>query len=166
MNIACTFSGMLKTPERKDAPLVVAKAGELAFQYCDDPLVMRARIEALQAQIEALPEEQQLEMPVEHDWLPGIYMRTIRIAKGTLLVGKRHKADCINIVAAGDITVVTETGHKRMQAGYKIVSPAGLKKVGYAHEDTVFINVFRTDLTDLDEIERELIGEEMKEIPL
>ncbi|MCZ3118723.1 hypothetical protein NYZ14_18700, partial [Acinetobacter baumannii] len=59
MNISCTFSGMLKMPECKDAPLVVVKAGELAFQYCDDPLVMRARIDAFTQQLLALPPEMQ-----------------------------------------------------------------------------------------------------------
>jgi hypothetical protein len=34
------------------------------------------------------------------------------------------------------------------------VSQPGIQKVGYAHEDTVFINVFRTDETDPARVEQ------------
>lgn len=82
---------------------------------------------------------------LKHTFLNGMYMREMFIPKGTLLVGKIHKMDCMNIVSSGDISVLTELGSARVGAGYSSVSPAGIQKVGYAHEDTVFVNVFRTD---------------------
>ena len=43
--------------------------------------------------------------------------------------------------------------------GFTIVSPAGIQKVGYAHEDTEFINVFLTDETDIEKLDAEIACE-------
>jgi hypothetical protein len=79
--------------------------------------------------------------------------RTMFIPKGMLLVGKIHKLDCINIVSKGDISILTEKGSGRMVAGDSAVSLAGSQKIGFANEDTIFINIFRTDETSIDGIE-------------
>ncbi len=100
-----------------------------------------------------LPDEQQLDFRTEHAFLNGMYMRTIYIPKGSFIAGKVHRLDCMNIVASGDISILTETGAGRVKAGFTAISPAGLQKIGYAHEDTVFINVFRTDETDVGKID-------------
>jgi hypothetical protein len=121
------------------------------------PAVMRKRIDAL---VQALLDAQgaTADFPVEHTIADGMYMRKLFIPKGTLLAGKIHLKDCLNIVASGDISILTEYGSRRVGAGFTGVSYRGAQKIGYAHEDTVFINVFRTDLTDLSEIEAEIAG--------
>lgn len=93
------------------------------------------------------------ELPVEHEFADGMYLRKLFIPKGTILVGKIHRQPCMNIVASGDISLLTEFGVKRVQAGFTGASQAGIQKVGFAHEDTVFINVFRTPITDVEQIE-------------
>ena len=133
------------------------------FNIDPDPLVNRQRIMALKDHMLAMSSGK-IEMPVEHILLDGIYTRKLFIPKGTILVGKIHKKSCINIVASGDISVMTESGAKRVKAGYTLVSPAGIQKVGYAHEDTVFINVFRTDETEIDKIEAEIACESYDDI--
>jgi len=107
-----------------------------------------------------------IELKTEHMFSTGMYARILHIPKGTLLVGKIHKQECINIVSKGDISILTETGSARVSAGFHIVSPPGLQKVGYAHEDTIFTNVFLTDKTDLDLLEKELIFDSYENIPL
>lgn len=119
---------------------------------------IRANILALKDQLLAL-ETGQCDLQVVHSIADGIYTRKLFIPKGCMLVGKIHKKQCMNIIAKGDITVMTETGCARVQAGYTVQSPAGVMKVGYAHEDTVFINVFRTDETDIAKIEDEIACE-------
>lgn len=132
--------------------------GELAFAGVSDPHEVRAAIVALQRHLESLSGEK-LELPIEHEFTAGLYLRRLRIPKGTLLVGKIHKQACVNVVESGDISVLTETGSKRITAGFTIISPANLQKVGYAHEDTIFTNIFRTDETDPAKLEKELIWE-------
>lgn len=125
-------------------------SGEMVMPS-DDPMEVRAWIINL---TKTLLTGEKRELPVKHTFLDGMYMRELFIPKGTLLVGKIHKTSCINVVSRGDISVMTETGSARVKAGYSIVSPAGIQKVGYAHEDTVFLNVFRTDETDPDKVEQ------------
>jgi hypothetical protein len=117
---------------------------------------VRAYITSEGARLLNLPAAEQLDMRVEHKVADGMYMRTLLIPKGTILVGKVHLKPCMNIVASGDISVLTEFGSRRCTAGFTGVSQAGIQKLGFAHEDTVFINVFRTDEVDIDRIEQEI----------
>lgn len=119
------------------------------------PHVMRARILALGEMLLAATAEHR-EMRVEHEFADGMYLRKLHIPKGTILVGKIHLKSCLNIVASGEIDVLTEFGSRRLSAGFTGVSRAGIQKVGIAHEDTVFINVFRTDETDIGKVEAEI----------
>jgi len=123
--------------------------GELVCPFTE-PLQVRAWIVALARRLMV---GETKELDIKHTFLDGMYMREMFIPKGTLLVGKVHRQACINVVSKGDISVLTETGSARVKAGYSIVSPAGIQKVGFAHEDTVFVNVFRTDETDPEKVE-------------
>lgn len=127
-------------------------AGEFILPSADQQEV-RAWIMNLTRDMLAMPSEDKREFEVRHTFLNGMYMRELFIPKGSILIGKIHKMDCINIVSRGEISVMTETGSARVKAGYTVVSPAGIQKLGYAHEDTVFINVFRTDETDVTKID-------------
>lgn len=123
------------------------------------PVAVRSFIDSLTREMVALPadgELVQLTLRVEHTVQDGMYMRKLFIPKGALLVGKIHLKSCINIVACGDISVLTEHGMRRLSPGFTGVSHAGIQKVGKAHENTIFINIFRTDMTDIADIEREI----------
>lgn len=140
-------------PTPRPVPLIAidADSGEIVVPD-SNPAAVRAWIMKLTETLLAMPGEKR-EFHVEHTIKDGMYMRKLFIPKGSLIIGKIHKLDCLNIVAQGDISVLTESGSARVRAGYTVVSPAGIQKVGYAHEDTVFINVFRTDEVDIDRIE-------------
>lgn len=140
---------------KKDSLVARNHAGEaILFHDGCEPEVMRERIKRLGQFMLTLSDRF---LPhVEHEVTEGMYLRKLFIPKGTLIVGKVHLKHCHNIVASGDITVLTETGCRRLKAGFTGMSKPGTQKVGLAHEDTVFINVFRTDKTDLDEIESEI----------
>jgi hypothetical protein len=93
------------------------------------------------------------DFPAKHEFIGGMYIRRLFIPKGQILVGKVHKLPCVNVVERGAITVLTATGSDTLTAGYTLASPAGIQKLGIANEDTVFVNIFRTDETDPDKIE-------------
>ena len=118
-----------------------------------DPAKVRQWLKRVTQNLLAMPGEAR-ELEVKHTFQDGMYMRELHIPKGTLLVGKVHKLACMNLVTKGDISVVTELGSGRVQAGYSAPSPAGIQKLGFAHEDTVFVNVFRTDETDPEKIDQ------------
>lgn len=142
--------------------LLVLKDGEVVFNVPDkSPAAIRAQIRALTNGLLTSPDKR--EFDVEHTLIEGVYTRTLFIPKGSLLVGKIHIKECVNIVAKGDISVLTETGSGRFKAGHVATSQPGIQKVGYAHEDTVFINVFRTDETDIEKIEAQIATTEYAE---
>jgi hypothetical protein len=138
--------------------LLVVRNGEVTFNVPDrSPAAVRVQIVNLTKNLLARTDKR--EFPVEHTLIDGVYTRTLFIEKGSLLVGQIHLKECVNIVAKGDISVLTETGSGRFKAGHVAVSGPGIQKVGYAHEDTVFINVFRTDETEIAKIETEIACE-------
>jgi hypothetical protein len=114
----------------------------------------REQIEALEAELKKL---EQVEVRTRHYFAHGLYAREILIPKGMLLTGRVHKHEHLNIVSQGDITVWTEEGMKRVQAPFTIVSKPGCKRVGLAHEDTVWTTIHSCVETDLEKIELELL---------
>ncbi|KAF3997551.1 hypothetical protein [Glaciimonas immobilis] len=121
---------------------------------------MRNKIVRLEESIRGLP---QVELPVTHHFSKGLYARELFIPKGSVLVGKIHKEQNLNIISSGDISVLTDDGVMRLTAPSTIVSPPGTKRVGYAHEDTVWITIHATEETDLEKIERQVIAQTFQE---
>lgn len=95
-------------------------------------------------------------MPVSHHFSRGVYARELFIPKGTVLTGRVHKYSQINVLLRGEISVLTEDGIVRIKAPHVIESPAGTKRAGYAHEDTVWMTICGTHTTDVDALEDEL----------
>lgn len=121
--------------------------------------ITKEQLAELHAVIAAQPD--QLDIPVKHyhvSAIPGtpqggVYAREILIPKGAVVVGKIHKFEQLNIMSKGDMTLATEEGVMRVQAPFTIVSPSGVKRAAYAHEDTVWTTIHGTDEQDVDVIE-------------
>jgi hypothetical protein len=101
----------------------------------------------------------QLNLTVKHHFSPGVYARELFIPAGTLLTGKIHRFEHLNIMSQGDMSVLTEDGVKRVQAPFTIVSPAGTKRIAFAHSDTVWTTIHATDETDIERIENLLVAD-------
>jgi quercetin dioxygenase-like cupin family protein len=114
----------------------------------------REQIEKLQAEMAQMP---QAELVTDHYFSGGMYCRRVFRPAGTLIVGKVHKKDHLFLCAMGEIIAWTEGGMKRLNAGDVVESKAGTKRVTLAVSDAIGITFHRTDETDLDEIEKELI---------
>jgi quercetin dioxygenase-like cupin family protein len=102
----------------------------------------------------------QVELKTDHYFSGGMYCRKVFRPAGTVIVGKVHKADHIFLCAQGEIMVSTENGMKKLCAGDIIESKLGTKRVTLALTDAIGITIHKTDKTDLDEIEAELIEPE------
>lgn len=99
-----------------------------------------------------------VECPVKHHFAEGTYTREMFIPAGTLLTGKIHRHSCINILAQGRIVVVSDEGRKEISAPHTFVSGPGVKKAGYALEDSVWINVHPWNGQDeVEQIEEKVI---------
>jgi len=106
----------------------------------------------------------QLEADHRHHFAPGVYAREQRIPKGTILTGKIHKTEHLNIISAGRIAVVWPGGSKIIEAPHTMVSKPGVKRVGFALEDTVWTTIHVTEETDLEIIEEQVIAKSFDEI--
>lgn len=116
--------------------------------------VSREQIDRLQSEMVKMP---QAELVTEHYFRPGMYCRKLIRPAGTLIVGKVHKEPHFFLCAKGEIIAWTENGMKRLKEGDIIESEPGTKRVTLAVVDSIGITVHKTDKTDLDEIEAELI---------
>lgn len=117
---------------------------------------VRKQLYALQASLGGLPE---VECPLQHVFAPGAYARTIFVPAGTVIVGKIHKHQHLNILSQGEAHVLTESGGvERLRGPVTMVSPAGTKRAVYAATDLVWTTIHLTNETDLAKIEDETIA--------
>lgn len=80
--------------------------------------------------------------PLKHSFSEGLYIREIFIPKGTLVIGKIHKNEHPSFLGQGKVMVLSEEKKSELvSAPQTIITSAGIKKVVYAIEDTIWINV-------------------------
>jgi hypothetical protein len=117
----------------------------------------REKIESLQRAMSTMPQATGEDMVTSHYFADGMYCRRLWRRAGVLIVGKVHLKEHFYIVASGCVRVTTDTGVRDVKGTEVIVSQPGTKRAVLALEDSVCVTVHRTDKTDLDEIEAELI---------
>ena len=133
-----------------------ALAGAQAQKIACLPGSVREKLFRLQEALCDLPD---VEMPLQHTFAPGVYVRTIFIPAGTVLVGKIHKHRHANVLSMGKVTVLTESGGAEdLEGPLTMISEPGTKRAVYTHTDTVWTTIHPTDKTDLEEIEEETIA--------
>jgi quercetin dioxygenase-like cupin family protein len=121
--------------------------------------LMRPKVLALEDVLRLMP---QVEAETKHHFAQGMYLRTMELKKGCTFVGKEHKAEHFFVLMKGRLAVTVGEEVQTLEAGAVVVSGPGTKRAGHALEDCLLMNVHRTDLTDLDEIELELIEPDEK----
>lgn len=105
-------------------------------------LALRKSIDELESTIKSMP---QVVIPVKHTFGKNIYMREILIPKGLLLTGKVHKFESMHIIQYGKMLVTTEEGKRVIEGPCTQYSMPGVKRAGYALEDTYWITVHAID---------------------
>ena len=103
--------------------------------------------------------------PLKHTFADGLYIREMKGLKGTIVVTKLHKTTHPYFVLKGDVSILTEKGMERVKAPCSGITKAGTKRIGYFHEDTIWITVHATKETELDKIEEEVIAKTYDELP-
>jgi hypothetical protein len=140
--------------------LIVLKDGPMAEE---DKANLRGVIAELETQLKDLD---QVDIPIKHHFSKDVYAREITIPKGTIVIGKIHKYENLNILSSGEITVISIDGAKRMKAPCTIVSSPGVKRIAYAHTETVWTTIHGTSETDVEKIEETFIAKDYSEVKL
>jgi hypothetical protein len=100
-------------------------------------LELQRNIQLLEDRMLTMP---QVDFPLL-EWIDGsYYYRAIRIPKGSLLTGARHRQEH-ECVCIGDLAVSTDTGVARLQGYHRLWAAAGKKRVGLAMADTIWLTV-------------------------
>lgn len=129
----------------------------VSLSYTSDVIPVRTMCERVMRLENSLAHYPQMILDVKHDFSKGIYSRTLLIPAGTMLTGKIHKTEHLCIVQ-GDITALTDAGIRRL-TGYNVLnSKPGMKRAGFAHEDTYWTTIHVTTETNIEKLEAELIA--------
>ena len=108
-----------------------------------------------------------VDCPLVHRFSSGVYIRQITIPAGTCIVGKIHATKHFNIILSGHCFVIQSDGVKiDVNGAYTYESDAGVQKCVYALTDTIWQTIHVTKLTNLDEIEREIIAKDESDLQL
>lgn len=141
--------------ELRSAVAASIRAQFKCVAYLEDGPTWREKIATLVQGFSELP---QIECPLKHYFAPGVYVREIFMPAGAVVIGKIHKTEHFNIIQRGCVSLISENGEREVLRGpTTFVSGAGVQKVLYIHEDTVWSTVHVTDERDLEKLEAQLI---------
>ena len=122
--------------------------------------IPRAKLLVFEEEVKKLPQEH---VELKHMFAQGVYAREGFLKAGLVFTGKIHTQSQINILSRGHVTVVTEEGKEEYIAPASWVSPAGVKRLCYVHEDSVWTTILGTNETDISTIENTLVLDKYKE---
>jgi len=90
-----------------------------------------------------------------HNFTDGLYLRGMKMFEDASIISLIHKRDHVWFLLTGAITIVTNGIAEYYIAPYMGFSKSGTQRAIYAHEESIFQNVFQNPhgLTDLDELE-------------
>ena len=125
---------------------------------------MKSLLAEAEKQMQAVDNQHKLDLPVENHFAKDIYGRELFIPAGSLVVGKIHKHSSLNILAQGELILITEEGRKTIKAPYTVASEPGIKRLVYTLTDCTWITVHGTDLTDVEAIEEEFIAKDYSDV--
>ena len=140
-----------------DKELLIAKEPRQAIDILQS-LVAVADINQIE---QAMMQEKQVECSVIHRFGPGLYIREVHVPADTFAVGHRQKTEHMNVFLKGRVTVFNDNGTtSELVAPMIFVGNPG-RKIGYVHEDMVWLNVYSTDETDVNTLEDMFIEKSM-----
>jgi hypothetical protein len=106
-----------------------------------------------------------MECPTNHHFAEGVYVREMFVPMDTVITGKIHNTEHVNILISGKMVVVTEEGQKVLTGPCTFVSPPGTKKVGWAVTDVLWMNVHPnpTNTRNLEIIEKKMVSDSFEQ---
>jgi len=100
------------------------------------------------------------EIPIEHFFMDGVYVRKMTMFKDTVVVGAIHKHLHMCFLLEGHLSVVSESGTKEYIAPCYIIAEPGEKRVLYSHEDSCWYNTHKnpSNIKDVRDLEKQIVA--------
>ena len=104
-------------------------------------------------------------IPINHFFMDGVYIREMTMFKGTVVVGAIHKTLHMCFLLKGHLTVADEDGTVEHIAPCHIIAKPGVKRVLYAHEDSIWYNTHKnpSSTEDIAKLGKDLVCINYKE---
>jgi hypothetical protein len=96
--------------------------------------------------------------PLNHEFVPGMYIREIFMPKGTMITSVIHNIEHPYFIRTGLVSVWSENdGEQMLYTSNRGITKPGTRRVLYIHEDTVWVTVHRTDIRPKDDSEESVM---------
>ena len=98
--------------------------------------------------------------PLKHTFADGIYVRQMDMKADSLVVGAIHNHLHIWFLLTGHLAVSTEDVIEEFIAPCYVVASPGSKRVIYAMEDSIFVNIHKNpdNIKDIKKLEDEIVS--------
>ena len=102
----------------------------------------------------------QAQTPVEHEFRPGLYLRTMRIPARTLFLGRAHTAGHKCELLEGTLVHVTEHARRIVEAPFSLTSTPGYHMVFYTLTEVCGRTVHPNDeeSREVEQLERQIFA--------
>ena len=108
-------------------------------------------------------EELHRHIETKHYFIDGVYVRSVRVPAGMIIIGKIHNFESIGALIEGRMKLFNNNNMEVVNAPFIQVSPEGIKRVGLAETDCTFISIHKTSKNNIEEAENELISNSYEE---
>ena len=100
------------------------------------------------------------EIPIEHFFMDGVYIRKMTMFQGTVVIGAIHKHLHMCFLLEGHLSVASAAGVREYIAPCYIISEPGEKRVLYAHENSAWYNTHKNpdNTNDVKELENYIVA--------
>lgn len=76
-----------------------------------------------------------------HHFADGVYIREMRLPQFTFLTGAIHRTAHLSVMCSGDISILSVAGLRRIDTPTAVPTVPGVKRVGFSHLPTVWMDV-------------------------
>ena len=98
--------------------------------------------------------------PLKHTFADGIYVRQMDMTAGSAVIGAIHNHLHVWFLLTGKLAVATENSVEEFISPCYVLAEPGSKRVIYAIEDSIFVNVHKNpnNIKDIDKLEKEIVS--------
>ena len=98
--------------------------------------------------------------PLKHTFADGIYVRQMDMKAGSAVVGAIHNHLHVWFLLTGRLNVATEESIEEFISPCYVLASPGSKRVIYAVEDSIFVNIHKNpkNIKDIEILEKEIVS--------
>ena len=98
--------------------------------------------------------------PVTHDFADGVYIRRMDMVAGSVVIGAIHNHKHVWFLLTGHVSIYANEKLEDYVAPCYVVSEPGTRRLIYAHEQSIFVNVHKnpSNTQDIKELEEEIVS--------